>query len=144
MRQRMLECLLREPYWESDYIMNKIAEYTTQTEVLEKIVELYSEILRITSQIDFANDEYERIVKLREKLFDEISALQKKRDSLPSGASVQKLAEYERKVQTLIMSIIADTSPILEKSINMRDAIKEELSKVSAATKAAKCYAANK
>ena len=123
--------------------MDKSVKYGTQIEVLEEIRKLYSEIQRITSQINIENNEYEQIVIMREKLFDEISVLQKQKDKLPSGASPQNLSKCEQEIKSLIMSIIADTSPILEKSINLRDSMKKELSKITTVNKAAQSYAAH-
>lgn len=122
--------------------MDNNIEYATKIEVLEKIRELYSDIQRITYQIDFNGDEYEQIVAQREKLFGEILTLQEQKDTLPLGASAEQISECEQKIKFLIMSILADTSPILEKSINLRDSMEKELSKVTTLNKAAKSYAA--
>jgi hypothetical protein len=122
--------------------MDNNIEYATKIEVLEKIRELYSDIQRITYQIDFNGDEYEQIVAQREKLFGEILILQEQKDTLPLGAGAEQISECEQKIKFLIMSILADTSPILEKSINLRDSMEKELSKVTTLNKAAKSYAA--
>ena len=118
--------------------------YATQIDVLKKIEELYLEISRITSQLDIRQDDHERILIRRQELLDEIISLQEQRKSLPTGADSQQISECEKRIKSIILSVLSDSSLIMEASIFLRDSIKDELSKTSVSGKAAKAYAAHK
>jgi len=118
--------------------------YATQIDVLKKIEELYSEIFRITSQLDVKQDEHERILIRRQELLDEVISLQEHRKTLPLGAEPQQISEREKKIKAIILSVMSDSALIMEASKVLRDSIKEELSKMSVAGNAAKAYAAHK
>jgi len=118
--------------------------YATQIDVLKKIEELYSEVSRITSQLDIEQDDHERMLIRRQELLDEVISLQERRKSLPLGANSQQISECEKKIKAIILSVLSDSSLIMEASRFLRDSIKEELSKMSTAGKAAKAYAAHK
>jgi len=118
--------------------------YSAQIDVLKRIEELYSEISRITSQLDIEQDDGERILIRRQELLDEVISLQERRKSLPPGADSQQISECEKRIKAIILSVMSDSALILEASKFLRDSIKEELSKMSVAGKAAKAYAAHK
>jgi hypothetical protein len=116
--------------------------YATQIEVLKKIEELYSEISRITSQLDIEEDSHEEILIRRQKLLDEIISLQERKKTLPIGTDLHQINECEGRIKALILSIMSDSTLILEAAKILSDSIKEELSKMSTARRAAKGYAA--
>ncbi|MDR0304333.1 MAG: hypothetical protein LBH98_06150 [Chitinispirillales bacterium] len=124
--------------------MSEETIYTTKIQALEKIQDLYLEISRITSQMNFNRDDYEQIAEQREKLLVEISHLQKRKDTLPPGTDSNRISEYEQRIKSIIMSIVTDTSLLLEKSEKLHASMKEEMAKISTANKAAKGYAAQK
>jgi len=117
---------------------------TTQFEILKKIEELYSDIARITAQIDFELENQEEILLERERIINEIVLLQKQRDNLELGASVKQINECELRIRTLILAILSDTDPLLEQARFEHGVLKEKLSKVQTASRAARSYAAQK
>jgi len=118
--------------------------YAAQIDVLKRIEELYSEISRITSQLDVEQDGHEQVLIRRQELLDEVISLQERRKALPLGADPQQINECEKRIKATILSVLSDSSLIMEASKFLRDSIKEELTKMSAAGKAAKAYAAHK
>jgi transcriptional regulator with AAA-type ATPase domain len=118
--------------------------YSTQFELLQRIEELYSDIARITAQVDFEQENHEEILVEREKILNEIVSLQKQRQNLELGASVQQINERELKIRTLILAILSDSDPLLEEARVQHGVLKEKLSKVQTASRAAKSYAAQK
>jgi hypothetical protein len=123
--------------------MSKDIKYKTQIEILEKIRELYSDVLRITSRMDFSRDEHEQIAAQREELLKEITILRKQKDALALGADAKQIDKCEQKIKNLVMSILAETSLLLDESESVYQSLKEDLYKISTANKAAKSYAAH-
>jgi uncharacterized protein YoxC len=118
--------------------------YATQFEILQRIEDLYSQISRITAQIDFEKENHEQILNERQKLLDEITSLQKLFGNLEPGASAEKINAIEERIKVLLMGILSDSEMLLERSQVLQDSIKEELSKITITSNAAKSYAAYK
>jgi len=118
--------------------------YAAQIDVLKRIEELYSEISRITSQLDIEQDDREQVLVRRQELLDEVISLQEHRKTLPLGADSHQISECEKRIKATILSVMSDSALIMEASTFLRDSIKEELSKMSVAGRAAKAYAAHK
>jgi len=117
--------------------------YTTQIEILQKIEELYSRIAQITAQIDFERENHEEILTQRENLLSEIISLQKQRENLELGASVEQIRSSERKIKSLILAILSDSEPLMEQAQTLHVSIKKELEGIQTANKAAQSYAAH-
>jgi len=117
----------------------------TQFEILKKVEELYSEIARITTLIDLEQDDTAgKFIIQRENLFNEIVALKRKQENLPLGASQEQIDEIDEKIKSLILSIMADSASLIEKAKALHASMKEEISKLSTANKAAQSYAVYK
>jgi hypothetical protein len=119
-------------------------EYKTQFEILRKIEELYSEISRITSQINLSQNNHEQIISEREKLFAEILLLQGQKNNLALGADFEEIKKCEQKIKALILSIMSDSQPIMEESQSLLVSMKAEIAKVSTVNQAVKSYAVYK
>jgi chromosome segregation ATPase len=117
--------------------------YKTQFEILQKIEKLYSDIVRITAQIDLDNEEYEQILRQREELLNEVAQLQKQRAGLELGASQAQISEVEQKIQALILAALSDSEVLIEKAKELHDSLKKEISGAQKSMQAAKAYAAH-
>jgi len=114
----------------------------TQLEVLKKIEAAYLEISRITSQMDLEKDEDAQNLNQREKLLQEIESLKNKQNTLPLGATEEQIKETENRIKSLVLAILAESDMLMEQGKVLHASMKEEISKLSTASKAAQSYAA--
>ena len=116
----------------------------TQFEILKKIEQSYQEISRLTAQLNMENDDAEQIISRRGKLLSEIDLLKKEQNNLPLGASGEEMTKIEKRIKALVLSVMTDSALLLEQSKVLHASMKEEISKLSTANKAAQSYAAYK
>jgi len=117
--------------------------YRTQFEALKKIESLYSDIVRLSSQIDLDGDEHEQVLKQREPLINEVSELQKQQAVLELGASIEQIREVEQKIQKLVLAALSDSQSLMERAQELHDFYQKELSGAQKSVQAAKAYAAH-
>ena len=117
--------------------------YNTQFELLQRIESLYSDIVRITTQINLENDDHQQILTQREALISEVATLQKQKSGLELGASTVEISEIEKRIQGLILAALSDSEILMEKAEELHASLKIEISGSKKSVQAAKAYAAH-
>jgi hypothetical protein len=116
----------------------------TQFEILKKIETTYTEIARLTAQINIEDNQSSKDLSAREKLLNEVDSLQKKADNSPLGADESQIKEIKQRIKSLILTAMSDSVMLLEEANTLRDTMKEEISKITTTNKAAQGYAAHR
>jgi len=117
--------------------------YKTQFDLLQKIESLYSDIVRMTAQIDLDKEEHEQILTQRDILINEVAALQKQRAGLEPGANNIEINDIERRIQSLILAALSDSQTLIEKVEELQVSLKKEILGSQKSVQAAKAYAAH-